>query len=83
MTQTSALPAAPPVLTISPSLTMRPAAASDEALLYEIFASSRDQSLEGIAAHPDARQKLIEHEFNSRQRGYRVDFPDVEYLMNT
>jgi GNAT superfamily N-acetyltransferase len=64
-----------------PALSTRPAHSDDDPLLFEVFASSREAGLRNTAVHPEARQQLLEHEFDSRQRGYRNDFPGVEYLV--
>jgi ribosomal protein S18 acetylase RimI-like enzyme len=70
---------------MNPALTLRPVAAHEDALLFEIFASARNDADDPTACEDrsDDRRLRLEHEFASRQRGYRTDFPGVEYLIIT
>jgi GNAT superfamily N-acetyltransferase len=50
-------------------------------LLFDAYVSSRDGDAELALRHPESRRALLEHEFESRQRGYPVDFPGVRFFL--
>jgi len=50
-------------------------------LLFDAYVSSRDGDADLALRHPDSRRALLEHEFESRQRGYPVDFPGVGFFL--
>ena len=72
---TSGLP-----VTLGP-FTLHPAdVAHDRAPLLDAYASSRLDDPDLASRHPDSRQAVIEHEFESRQLSYPIDFPGVQFF---
>lgn len=61
---------------------LRPAhPVDDRSALLAAYASSRDSDPELARRHPDSRQSVIEHEFESRQLSYPIDFPEVRFFL--
>lgn len=73
--------AADPPLRLGPFTLHPPRGAEDRLLLLAAYASSREDDTELALRHPDSRRAVIEHEFDSRQLCYPVDFPGVEYFL--
>lgn len=48
---------------------------------FRIYASSREQDEDVPRRHLDSQRTLLEHEFNSRQRSYPIDFPGVGFFL--
>ena len=48
---------------------------------FRIYASSREQDEDVTRRHLDSQRTLLEHEFNSRQRSYPIDFPGVGFFL--
>lgn len=74
-------PAADPPLRLGPFALHPPRGEADRQLLLAAYASSREDDAELALRHPDSKRAVIEHEFDSRQLGYPVDFPGVEYFL--
>ena len=55
--------------------------AHDRATLLDAYASSRLDAPDLADRHPESRQAVIEHEFESRQLSYPVDFPGVQFFL--
>ena len=53
----------------------------DRAALLAAYASSRIEDPELARRHPESRESVIEHEFESRQLSYPVDFPAVRFFL--
>ncbi|MGI8604835.1 MAG: GNAT family N-acetyltransferase [Verrucomicrobiales bacterium] len=64
-----------------PELSFRAANASDEALLFEIFASARHGHPEMEGCTAEEATTMIESDFEARQRSYAADFPGVEFML--
>jgi GNAT superfamily N-acetyltransferase len=58
-------------------------ATRDRFRLLDAYASSRLDDPDLTSRHPDSRQAVIEHEFESRQLSYPVDFPGVQLFLLT
>jgi ribosomal protein S18 acetylase RimI-like enzyme len=55
----------------------------DRVPLLDAYASSRQGDPDLASRHPESRQAVIEHEFESRQLCYPVDFPGVQFFLLT
>jgi ribosomal protein S18 acetylase RimI-like enzyme len=53
----------------------------EEDWLFRIYASSREFDADVTSRHLDSQRTLLEHEFNSRQRSYPIDFPGVVFFL--
>lgn len=54
---------------------------ADRDLLLAAFTSGCEADPDLNARHPDSRQAIITHAFESRQISYPVDFPGVEFFL--
>jgi ribosomal protein S18 acetylase RimI-like enzyme len=79
----SGLPASELPATLGPFTLIPADATRDRPQLLDAYASCRQDDPELTSRHPDSRQAVIEHEFESRQLCYPVDFPGVELFLLT
>jgi ribosomal protein S18 acetylase RimI-like enzyme len=74
-------PPGEPPARLGPFSLHRPAGDADRTLLFAAYASSRDNAPDLRDRHPDSQRAVLEHEFESRQLGYPIDFPGVEFFL--
>jgi ribosomal protein S18 acetylase RimI-like enzyme len=63
----------------SPIITTRPATPDDRALLYRIFASSREEEFALLDWPPDKVEQLMRQQFELQTKGYGSMFPDADH----
>jgi|GEM_PF-1270770 len=73
-------PARPPER-LGPFTLHPPVGDGDQQLLFAAYASSRQDDADLTSRHPESRRAVIEHEFESRQRSYPINFPRVEFFL--
>jgi len=69
------------MLESSAEISRRPETAADEALLFELYASTRAEELAGLNWPEEARAAFLAMQFRAQRQGYRQDFPDAEFSM--
>lgn len=69
-------PATPPA-----TVSFRPETADDEAFLYALYASTREEELNATGWDEGTRQAFLRMQFNAQRRGYRDMFPDARFLI--
>ena len=62
-------------------LTLRPEASADEPLLYELYASTREDELALTGWDAPARESFLRMQFNAQRAGYRAMFPAGEFTV--
>jgi ribosomal protein S18 acetylase RimI-like enzyme len=63
------------------SLTLRPVQEQDEALLFEIYSSSRAEEMALVPWDAATRQAFLQMQFSAQQKHYRAYFPDAQHDM--
>jgi GNAT superfamily N-acetyltransferase len=61
------------------AITVRDEQPSDEAFLYELYASTRQDELEAAGWPPEMRGGFLTMQFRARQQGYRSAFEGAEF----
>lgn len=61
------------------TITVRDEKPSDEAFLYELYASTRQDELEAAGWPPEMRGGFLTLQFRARQQGYRTAFAGAEF----
>ena len=67
--------------TPSADVSLRPEAADDEAFLYAVYASTREEELDAAGWDESTRQTFLRMQFNAQRQGYRVMFPEGSFLI--
>ena len=65
------------------SITLRPAADTDEDFLYAVYAATRSDEVAAFGWDPDAQQAFLRMQFTLRQRSYKMQFPAAEHSIIT
>jgi len=60
---------------------LRPEHPDDEAFLYAVYASTREEELALTNWNDQMRRAFLDHQFNAMRQGYRSMFPDGEFLI--
>lgn len=58
-------------------LTLRSVAPSDEAFLFELYASTRKEELDAWGWDMDQRKSFLEQQFRAQRQSYRIQFPQA------
>ncbi len=58
-------------------LTLRFVAPSDEAFLFELYASTRKEELDAWGWDMDQRKSFLEQQFRAQRQSYRIQFPQA------
>jgi GNAT superfamily N-acetyltransferase len=61
-------------------ITVRPEQPQDEAFLFELYASTRQEELDAWGWPPEMRSNFLTMQFKASQ-GYHIAFPDAEFLI--
>jgi GNAT superfamily N-acetyltransferase len=69
------------LLASAPALTLQAESAEDEAFLFEVYASTREEELAVVAWDAAARRRFLEMQFRAMRKGYRGMFPDAEFAV--
>jgi ribosomal protein S18 acetylase RimI-like enzyme len=64
-----------------PPVSLRPEQPGDEAILFEIFASTREEELALTNWDEPMRRAFLNQQFNAMRQGYRSMFPAGEFLI--
>lgn len=64
--------------TSTPSVTLRPATAADDAFLRELYAAGRAAELDQVAWPPGQREAFVAMQHDLRERQYRAAYPGGE-----
>lgn len=76
----SALPHAGPMPEcLTSHLTLRPETGADESLLFELYASTREDELALTGWDAATRESFLRMQFNAQRAGYREMFPAGEF----
>lgn len=60
-------------------VSLRPEQPNDEGLLFDIYASTREEELALTAWDEPTRRAFLDQQFNAMRRGYRSMFPSGEF----
>ncbi len=60
---------------------LRPETADDEAFLYAVYASTRQEELDAVGWDEARRQAFLRMQFDAQRRGYRDMFPEGSFLI--
>lgn len=60
-------------------ISLAPAEASDEAVLYQTFASTRAEEMALTGWNVDQQEAFLRMQYEAQRRSYRNDLPDAEY----
>ena len=63
----------------APPITLRPECAGDEALLFEVYAGTREAELSLTGWDAATRQAFLEMQFKAMRQGYRGMFPQAQF----
>ncbi len=63
------------------ALRLRPETADDEAFLYTVYASTREEELDAADWDEATRQAFLRMQFSAQRRGYRDMFPEGGFLI--
>src|SRR5687767_10939668 len=62
-------------------LALRPECSDDEPLLYNLYASTREEELALTDWNAATRESFLRMQFNAQRAGYRTMFPEGEFIM--
>jgi ribosomal protein S18 acetylase RimI-like enzyme len=62
-------------------ITLRPIEPGDEAWLYHIYASTREEELAQVAWAPGQREAFLAMQFNAQHRYYQEIYPRADYQL--
>ncbi|MCU1265474.1 MAG: Acetyltransferase, family [Acidobacteria bacterium] len=62
-----------------PSIVLRPATAADEALLLEIYASTRAEEMALVPWSEEQKQAFVTMQFTAQQQHYRKEYPEARH----
>src|SRR5579883_3287118 len=63
----------------SQTVTRRPERPEDEPLLFQLFASTREEELDAVAFPIEMRGPFLTMQFTAQRRGYASTFPKAEF----
>lgn len=63
------------------AVSLRPEQPDDDAFLYEVYASTREEELALTNWNENMRRMFLNHQFNAMRQGYRSMFPQGEFLI--
>ena len=63
------------------AVSLRPEQPDDDAFLYEVYASTREEELALTNWDENMRRIFLNHQFNAMRQGYRSMFPQGEFLI--
>jgi ribosomal protein S18 acetylase RimI-like enzyme len=66
---------------MAPDVSLRPARDEDEALLYRVFASTREAELAPLGLDEGQKTTLLRMQYTAQHQHYRAAFPGAEYLV--
>ncbi|WP_407571653.1 GNAT family N-acetyltransferase [Deinococcus altitudinis] len=69
------------MLELGPDLCLRPAQASDESLLQQIYLSTRSTELQTVPWSAQQKQEFLSFQAAAQERHYRQTYPDIEQLV--
>lgn len=64
---------------MKPSITVRPAADGDEALLREVYAGTRAEEMAIVPWSSEEKSAFLDMQFNAQRTSYESRFPDSEH----
>ncbi len=74
-------PAGSPSLEGTPLINLRPERPEDDAFLFAVYASTREEELALTNWKEDLRRAFLSQQFQAMRQGYRSQFPTGEFLV--
>jgi ribosomal protein S18 acetylase RimI-like enzyme len=68
-------------LSTADTITLDPVCPSDEALLYQTFASTRTDEMALTGWNEEQKEEFLRMQFEAQRRSYLMHVPDAEYLV--
>jgi len=65
----------------APALTLRPERPEDEAFLFALYASTREEELARVGWDAATRVRFLDAQFRAMRQGYRGMFPEAEFAI--
>ena len=64
-----------------PAIALRPERPEDEAFLFAVYASTREEELAAVGWDTDTRDRFLDLQFRAMRQGYRAMFPQAQFAI--